>query len=48
MSHNKAKTSKQGHAFTKKICHWFYCKNCGLVALKNDATEKRIREGCDG
>ena len=31
---------KGNHNFTKKICHWSYCVNCGLVALKNEATRK--------
>lgn len=35
------------HRFTKKICHWYYCARCGLVALKNQATEDAIRKGCD-
>lgn len=34
------------HAFTQKILHWLYCGNCGLVALKNDASRKAARAAC--
>jgi len=37
---------KRPHAFTKKMMHWPMCGRCGLLALKNDATKKAIREGC--
>lgn len=35
------------HKFDKKICHWWYCSGCGLVALKNDATRKRMKQKCE-
>jgi hypothetical protein len=38
---------KVAHSFTKKVCHWFYCSGCGLVALKNESTRKRMQEPCD-
>lgn len=25
---------------------WPYCKRCGLIALRNDATRKALREPC--
>ena len=34
------------HQFNKKVCHWVYCSGCGLVALKNESTRKRMAEGC--
>jgi hypothetical protein len=35
------------HVFvTRKTLSWPYCAKCGLVALKNKATEKAIRKGC--
>lgn len=34
------------HALTKRILNWSYCAHCGLVALKNDATRKALREKC--
>ena len=34
------------HALTEKICHWPYCKHCGLVALKNDPTRKALKGPC--
>lgn len=47
----KQKESKQRqkavHSFSDKICHWDYCVKCGLVALKNAATERAIRAPCD-
>ena len=34
------------HAMTGKILHWPTCVHCGLVALKNEATRKRLKRGC--
>jgi hypothetical protein len=31
---------------TYKRFPWPVCAKCGLVYLKNDATRKRLREGC--
>lgn len=36
------------HVMTGKVCHWRYCKNCGLVELKNDVTRQRLRQRCEG
>ena len=38
---------KVPHQFDKKICHWLYCSGCGLVALKNDSTRRRIEQSCE-
>ena len=35
------------HRFNKKICGWVYCSGCGLVALNNDATRKRMSKPCE-
>ena len=39
---------KTGHSWTffRKF-PWPYCKRCGLVHLKNKATEVAVRKGCD-
>lgn len=34
------------HAMKNQICHWFYCAHCGTVALKNDATRKKLKAVC--
>lgn len=34
------------HAFTKRVASWFYCKHCGLVLLKNAATQAAVAKGC--
>ena len=35
------------HRFvTYKMIPWPVCIQCGLVALKNERTEKAIRKGC--
>lgn len=39
-------TKKVSHKPTGKVCSWFYCINCGLVYLKNEATLRAIKEGC--
>lgn len=41
------KFKKVAHTFNAKVCHWVYCTGCGLVALKNDATRKRMESGCE-
>ena len=35
------------HRSTKRI-QFEVCWRCGLMRLKNEATEKRIRKGCEG
>ena len=39
------KTTK--HIFNKKIVSWVYCSGCGLVALNNDSTRKRMTKPCE-
>jgi hypothetical protein len=34
------------HVFNKKIVSWMYCSGCGLVALNNEATRKRMQKPC--
>lgn len=36
------------HVFVKRLCGWFYCSGCGLLLLKNEATERARRRPCDG
>jgi len=31
-----------------KSFHWFICTFCGLVLLKNAATQKLVKQGCKG
>ena len=38
---------KVPHNFNKKICRWVYCSGCGLVALNNEATRKRMAKPCE-
>jgi hypothetical protein len=28
------------HAFTEKVLSWYYCRHCGLIKLKNEATKR--------
>lgn len=45
------RTRRVPHRFndrvSKKRCHWECCSRCGLVALKNEATARAIRDGCE-
>lgn len=34
------------HNMTKRILHWFYCVNCGLLALNNEASRLALRRPC--
>jgi len=44
----KQKTFKTSvHVFNKKVCSWVYCSGCGLVALNNEATRKRMSKPCE-
>lgn len=36
----------QPHAMSGKIFNWAYCVHCGLVALKNEETRKKLKRGC--
>lgn len=44
---SKKAFKKVPHNFNKKVCHWMYCSGCGLVALKNDSTRKRMQQSCE-
>ena len=37
------------HSFTRKskAFPWPWCAHCGLLKLKNDATDRAVRLGCD-
>lgn len=44
----KPPKEKLGHVWRKwRAIPWEVCRRCGLVALRNEATERRIRAGCD-
>lgn len=43
----KKKFKSVPHKFNKRVQHWVYCSGCGLVALKNAATRKRMRQPCE-
>lgn len=34
------------HRMTKQIVSWWYCANCGLIALKNDVSCKAVKAKC--
>lgn len=34
------------HNMSKRVISWPYCSNCGLIALKNDATRKALKQAC--
>lgn len=38
--------AKKAHSWTGRICHWLVCSHCGLIWLKNDATNKVARGPC--
>lgn len=41
---------KLGHVFGAWVARvaWLrFCRRCGLIALKNERTEKAIRAGCE-
>ena len=43
----KMKFKRVPHHFNRKVMHWFYCSGCGLVALKNEITQKAMRKPCN-
>lgn len=38
--HHSHKTDPKG------LQHWLYCRQCGLVYLRNDVTRKEMRKPC--
>lgn len=37
-----------GHVWKKfRPIPWLVCRKCGLVLLRNVATERAVRKGCD-
>lgn len=43
---SRGRKIKGEHAFTERALHWPYCRHCGLVALKNDASRRAAKEAC--
>lgn len=39
---------KRGHKPDGRICGYPYCLKCGLVYLKNTATQKAVSKPCPG
>lgn len=35
------------HAFTRRVLHWPYCANCGLVKMRNDFSLWAQAQGCN-
>jgi hypothetical protein len=44
---NKATVRRGSHNMSGKVLHWRYCRNCGLIALKNDVSRKAIAKQCE-
>ncbi len=40
--------SFDGQLGGKKRCHAHYCTRCGLIMLKNEASQKAARKPCPG
>jgi hypothetical protein len=40
------KPKRVEHVMTCKIYGWLRCRHCGLVNLRNKATEKALRQEC--
>jgi hypothetical protein len=36
----------RAHEFSRRILHWPYCKHCGLIPLKNVASQKAASSPC--
>lgn len=45
--HAKGQLRRGPHQFTRKIMHWPYCARCGLVRLKNAASQKAAAAQCE-
>lgn len=44
----KKPKKKAGHSWFKwRAIPWEVCRRCGIVALRNEATARKIRAGCD-
>lgn len=42
----KGTRRERDHAFTKRVAHWAYCKQCGLVLLRNDISRRAAAGKC--
>jgi hypothetical protein len=39
---------KGAHAMSKMKRHsWVYCRNCGVISLKNEQSKKALRKECE-
>jgi hypothetical protein len=43
----KRKIQRAPHSMTMKLLNWHYCSRCGILNLKNEATRKALKEGCE-
>lgn len=43
----KIPTKRVPHKFNKTICHWPYCSQCGLIRLRNKASQKAAEKLCE-
>lgn len=43
----KRRIVRAPHAMTRKLKNWTYCSRCGLLSLKNEATRKALKQGCE-
>jgi hypothetical protein len=39
-------TRRAPHSFTRKVLHWLACARCGLICLKNAASQRAARQQC--
>jgi hypothetical protein len=43
----EGKVIRRPHDFSRRALHWSYCGQCGLVALKNEATRLAMKAPCE-
>lgn len=36
------------HTFTRKVLKWNFCAKCGLIELRNTASNKAVLKDCPG
>jgi len=36
------------HTFNLTILTWRYCSKCGLIAMKNERSRRKIKKQCQG
>ena len=42
----QGRTVRGRHEFTGRVLHWPFCKHCGLLCLRNDATRRAMNAAC--